>query len=137
MFFTALVLVRVAGMRAFGRKSSFDTIVTVLLGAVLSRAIYGASPALPIIAACATLVVVHRGIARVTARFPNVERLVKGPKLVVFRDGAEIPHLMRAHGISHADLLEATRRQLHHAELESVAEIWLESSGELTVLRRA
>jgi len=42
LFFLMLVLVRVAGRRAFGRKSSFDTIIVITLGALLSRVVVGA-----------------------------------------------------------------------------------------------
>ena len=118
MFFVALALVRIAGMRAFGRKSSFDTIVAVLLGAILSRAIYGASPTLPIIAACAALVMVHRLIALLTARYPGFEQLVKGPKIVLFRDGVELTSLAHRHGISRTDLLEGD------ATPKSIARSW-------------
>src|SRR5512142_1860422 len=57
LFFVALVLVRICGMRAFGRKSSFDTVVLVGLGTVLMRAVYGASPAIPIVCASGVLVI--------------------------------------------------------------------------------
>ncbi len=107
LFFVALVLVRIGGMRVFGRKSSFDTIVAVLLGAILSRAVFGASDTLSIMAACTTLVLVHRWIAYVTARWPAMEHLVKGKQVVVYTNGAAQVDAMRRHGVSQGDLLRS------------------------------
>ncbi len=60
IFFIALVLVRYTGMRMFGIKSAFDICVTIILGAVLARAIVGASPFIPTVIASIALVIVHK-----------------------------------------------------------------------------
>ena len=59
IFFIALVLIRYTGMRMFGIKSAFDICVTIIYGAVLARAIVGASPFIPTIVASSSLVIVH------------------------------------------------------------------------------
>jgi uncharacterized membrane protein YcaP (DUF421 family) len=134
LFFVTLVLVRIGGMRAFGRKSSFDTIILVSLGAVISRAIYGASPAVPIVAASLVLVVVHRVVAIAASRFPRFERVVKGHTVVLYRDGQADERAMRRSGISYTDLDEAVRSRTHENSRADVREIRLETSGDLTVL---
>jgi uncharacterized membrane protein YcaP (DUF421 family) len=134
LFFVTLVLVRIGGMRAFGRKSSFDTIILVSLGAVISRAIYGASPALAIVAASLVLVVVHRVVAIAASRYPRFERIIKGRSVVLFRDGEADEHTMRRAGISYTDLDEAVRTRTHERSRRDVSEIRLETSGDLTVL---
>jgi uncharacterized membrane protein YcaP (DUF421 family) len=134
LFFVTLVLVRIGGMRAFGRKSSFDTIIIVSLGAVISRAIYGASPAVPIVAASLVLVIVHRVVAIAASRFPRFERIIKGHSIVLYHAGDVDEHAMRRSGISYSDLDEAVRTRTHESSRRDVHEIRLESSGELTVL---
>lgn len=134
IFFVALVLVRLGGMRAFGRRSSFDTVILVGFGAVITRAIYGASPAIPIIAASAVLVIVHRVVAMLTARVPVLERLVKGRTQVLYRDGELDERTMRRAGISATDLDEAARGRARIASRSDAHEIRLETSGELTVV---
>lgn len=134
LFIVALALIRIAGMRAFGRKSSFDSVIVIMLGAVLSRPVIGASPAVPTIAGCVVFVVMHRCLALLTARFPAVERLVKGRSHVVFRDGVPERDTMLRTGISVADLDETARRHAHASDHRSVNSIVIEASGELSVV---
>ena len=65
IFFIALTLIRYTGMRLFGIKSAFDICVTIILGAVLARAIVGASPFIPTVVASAALVILHKIIAAI------------------------------------------------------------------------
>src|SRR5947209_8494309 len=44
MFFIALALIRISGMRAFGSGSAFDNIIVFLIGAILSRGVIAATP---------------------------------------------------------------------------------------------
>ena len=136
LFFIALVLVRIGGMRAFGRKSSFDTVIVIMLGAVLSRAVVGASDFVPTVAAAAALVVVHRVLAIATSRFRGLERLVKGGHHSMYRDGEYDRDAMLRFGISEADLDEAVRRAMHDTTKRGVAGIELESDGKLSVIER-
>lgn len=137
VFFVTLVLVRVGGMRAFGRNASFDTIIVIMLGAVLSRTIVGASDFAPTVAASLVLVVVHRVLAIATARFPTLERLVKGEHRPMYQDGELDRTAMLRAGISAADLDEAVRRQCHRTGLRDVERVELESSGQLSVVERS
>jgi uncharacterized membrane protein YcaP (DUF421 family) len=134
IFGITLALIRVAGMRAFGRKSPFDTIVVITLGAVLSRPIVGVSPFWPCVAAATVLVVAHRVIAIATAKWPALEKLMKGESTVLYRKGVADEHAMLMSGISHADLDEAVRRQVHASRLTDELGVVIETSGELTVV---
>lgn len=134
LFAIALVLIRVAGMRAFGRKSSFDSVVTIMLGAVLSRPVVGASPFWPTVAGCAVLVILHRVLGIATARSRWLERVVKGTSRIVYRDGHDQTRQRVRSGISEADLDEVARRHALIADHTGVQEIVMESSGELSVV---
>jgi uncharacterized membrane protein YcaP (DUF421 family) len=133
-FVITLVLIRIAGMRAFGRKSSFDTVVTIMLGAVLSRPVVGASAVWPTIAGCLVLVILHRVLAVATAQWRWLERIVKGTATVVSRDGHDDLAKMVRSGISVADLDEVARRHALLPDRRGVTEIVIESSGELSVV---
>src|ERR1043165_7409717 len=86
-FFITLALIRLAGMRSIRKKSAFDTVITIILGAVLSRVIVGASAFLPTVAAGAVIVIVHRLVAWVSLKHPLIENMVKGEQRVLYRDG--------------------------------------------------
>src|SRR3954465_3783233 len=54
-FLIALALIRVAGIRSFGSKSAFDIVLSITVGAVLSRCITGHYSFLACISAAAVL----------------------------------------------------------------------------------
>src|ERR1700712_4607696 len=76
VFVLALAMIRVSGRRSFGQRRPFDACTTVLLGGVLSRAVVGASPFWPTMAAGAVIVVLHRLVAMASLRWPRFESLV-------------------------------------------------------------
>ncbi len=136
LFAMTIVLIRIAGMRAFGRKSSYDSVIVIMLGAVLSRAVVGASPFWPTIAAAAMLVVAHRIIAMICARAPSFDHLIRGKHEPVFQDGVINRSALERSGISRGELEAAVRARAGKGSLHDVHEIVLESSGELTVIER-
>ena len=134
LFCLMLVLVHVAGMRTFGRKAAFDTILMITIGALLSRVVVGASAAIPTVVASVVLVALHRIIAIVTALVPSLERVVKGGSTWLYRGGMLNQKAMKRAGISRADLEEAVRAKSNRHSLAEVLEIHLESSGDLSVV---
>ena len=136
LFFVTLVLVRAGGMRAFGARSPFDTIVVITLGAVLARAVVGASPMVPTIVAAAVISVVHRGLALIAAQSITVARLLNGKPKRVYDRGAFDRRVMNLYGISERDLDQAARKSANADGVEGVDEIWLETSGDLSVVKR-
>ena len=136
MFFIALVLVRVAGMRTFGRRSAFDHIVVIMLGAVLARGVVGASPFGSTVAAGVAIVVVHRILAQLCRVAPWMERYLKGEHRVLYRDGVIDEHAMARSGLTGYDLIEGVR---HSAQVDSLRDIeaaYIESNGEISAVKR-
>src|SRR5947208_9297308 len=87
VFALALGMIRVSGRRSFGQHRPFDACTTVLLGAVLSRAVVGASPFWATMCAGLALVLMHRAIAMASIRWRGFERLVNGQERELVRDG--------------------------------------------------
>ena len=133
MFFIALLLVRIAGMRAFGHKSAFDTIVVIVLGALLSRPIVGASPFWSTVAAAAVLVGVHRILAVIGVQLPRLDRIIKGSELVLYQNGVLDHRAMLRAGISNNDVMAALRQQ-GMERLEDARTIYKEANGKLSVI---
>jgi uncharacterized membrane protein YcaP (DUF421 family) len=68
IFIIALLLIRISGRCSFGIKTPLDNIITISLGAVLSRAIVGASDFVPVIITCLIIVSFHRFLSWLKAR---------------------------------------------------------------------
>ena len=136
MFFIALLLIRASGRRSFGQHTPFDACVTVLLGAVLSRAVVGASPFLATVAAGAALVLIHRAMSIATARWPRLEDMVSGREVVIIRDGLLDRQAMLNALLTERNLREAVRQKLGNSDFSRVALAILERDGKITVIGR-
>jgi uncharacterized membrane protein YcaP (DUF421 family) len=135
IFIYGLILLRVAGLRAFGRQSALDIILTVLIGSNLSRALTAGAPFFPTMAATAALVAMYWLAIRLAQRSDFAGWVMKGHPVKLVRDGQVDQNAMRQTGVSHLDLTEAIR-QSHVEGLESVAEALLERSGRISVVPR-
>ena len=91
VFVIALVMIRLSGRRSFGQHTPFDACTTVLLGAVLSRAVVGASPFGATMAAGFALVLMHRVVAWLSVHFYWFDRLVSGNERVLIDQGEMDP----------------------------------------------
>jgi uncharacterized membrane protein YcaP (DUF421 family) len=85
MFFIALILIRISGRRSFGVRSPLDNIITISLGAVMSRAIVGASDFIPVVVCCLVIVLLHRGIGWLIANFKPFGGLSKAKRYCCLR----------------------------------------------------
>jgi len=136
IFFVALILVRYTGMRAFGIKSAFDTCIIIMLGAVLSRAVVGASPFIPTIVASAALVIVHKIIAIISVNNQYISHLVKGTPISLYKDGILNIKNLRKCTLSFGDVMEEVRLRLNQNKLDNVDEIYMERTGKISVIEK-
>ena len=136
MFFVTLVLIRLSGRRSFGQRTAFDACTTVLLGAVLSRGLVGASPIWGTIAAATALVLLHRAVAWLSVRFDRFDRLVNGVERTIVSNGSKRRDAMFASLISDRDLEEAIRKKFGSADPNQISEATLERDGEVSLLGR-
>ena len=104
VFLLALAMLRAAGRRSLGQHSSFDVCTAVLLGSVLSRAVVGASPFWPTMAAGLCIVLLHRAVALASLRWEWFERLVSGNKRDLIRNGQRNDRQMALGLITQPDL---------------------------------
>ncbi len=135
VFVLTFAMLRLSGRRSFGQHRAFDACTTVLLGSVLSRAVVGASPFWPTMAAGLAIVVLHRLISSASARWPAFERFIAGDKRELVRDGARDPQAMLAGLISGRDLDEAVRGKTGD-ERSPLDRAVLERDGSITVKPR-
>src|SRR5258708_2274464 len=81
IYFIALIMLRISGRRTFGKKTAFDNTIAIILGAILSRAVVGASEFVPTVACSLALVLLHRCLAWVSLRSKTVKHLLQGASI--------------------------------------------------------
>lgn len=134
IFFIALVFIRLSGRRSFGMRSPFDNVTVILLGAILSRTIVGASAFIPTISASLVIVLLHRLIAWLSLKIPWLSRITKGNKVVLFKDGKFNYKNMQKVMVSEAELREAVRLKSQQAQIDLVQVAYMERCGEISII---
>lgn len=137
IFIIALILIRIAGIRAFGMKSAFDNIIILLLGAILSRAVYSSSPSfLAILSAALVIVTMHRLFGFLSLYSDTFGKFIKGDKILLFKNGKEIKKNMHKSLISSKDLAEGIRISGHAGTPHDIEEAYLERNGHISVITK-
>lgn len=78
IFFIALILIRISGRRSFGVRTPLDNIITISLGAIMSRAVVGASDFVPVVVCCFVIVLLHRLFGWLIANSKAFGKLIEG-----------------------------------------------------------
>lgn len=134
IFAFGLTMVRLAGRRVFGKWSALDTIVSVIVGSNLSRAITGSAPLWGTLAATAALFALHWILSQAAARWAFASHVLEGSPIVL-KDSGDVDHgARRSIAISEADLNEALR-QNGLATTQGAERVTVEPSGRITVLK--
>jgi uncharacterized membrane protein YcaP (DUF421 family) len=136
MFFIALLLVRLGGIRIFGKKSAFDDIVSVVLGAILSRGVTGAAPFGGVVAAGLVLVATHRVVALWCIRSARFETLMKGKQMVLYEKGRINHKNMLRCSLSRNDLLESLRLTTQKESLDEIEKAYMENNGNISFIEK-
>jgi uncharacterized membrane protein YcaP (DUF421 family) len=136
VFFYILFVIRFGSLRAFGRSSSFDIVLAILLGSTLSRALTGNSRFLPTLAATAVLVILHRLLALLSFRSNRVAEIVKGKEIPLVKNGNWEPEAMKKTGITRGDIAEALRLQRGLDDMSSIRDVYLERSGKISMVKK-
>ena len=137
LYLIALLFIRTSGIRTLGKKSSFDFVVSILLGAVLSRAVVGASPYWPTVAAGLVIVILHRLLAWLCLYYPKLGIAIKGEERLLYRNGAFLEENMKKSFLTEGDLMESVRLQTNRNSLEVIEAIYLERSGKISVIEKS
>jgi uncharacterized membrane protein YcaP (DUF421 family) len=136
MFFIALALIRIGGMRIFGKRTAFDNILVIMLGAILARGVVGASPFFSTVAAAAVMVVIHKILAWLAMKRIWVGMIVKGYRRSLFKNGKYNLKNMKITSISKDDLMEGVRLQINSDTLDDVKEAYIEKNGQVSIVKK-
>ncbi|STX50816.1 Protein of uncharacterised function (DUF421) [Legionella busanensis] len=132
--FYALVLFRTTSVRLIGEYSTFDFIISIVLGAILGEAVVENLPLLPAMIACAIIVTVHRLLAYLTYRSRSMGKYIKGEKIIIFQDGHYNRENLHSCHITENDILQSLRTQHSTDDMNAVYKAILERNGEISFL---
>jgi len=136
MFFIALALIRIGGMRIFGKKTAFDNILVIMLGAILARGVVGASPFFSTVAASAVMVIIHKILALLALKHIWVGKIVKGIHRSLYKNGEMNTRNMKIATNSKDDLMEGVRLQINSNSLDDVKEAYIEKNGQVSIIEK-
>lgn len=137
IFVIALLLLRIAGIRTMGKKSAFDQVIIIMLGAILSRPVVGASAFLPTVASSLTFVLVHRILAVLGFHSQALGRMIKGERILLWSAGEEQKENMKKAQVTLEDKEETLRLSTGEETFEKVLRIFLERDGEISIIRNS
>ncbi|MGI8951947.1 MAG: DUF421 domain-containing protein [Chitinophagaceae bacterium] len=135
MFFVTLVLIKIAGIRAFGKKSSFDNIIVIMLGALLARGIY-APEFLETIVASAVLVLIHRFLAWLCLKNKKFEKFIKGTEIVLYANDTINKKDLEKSLMSKSDLMSSLRLETKKESLENIETACMEANGRISFIEK-
>jgi uncharacterized membrane protein YcaP (DUF421 family) len=111
-------------------------VIYILLGAILSRAVTGASPFLSVIAAAMIIVLLHRGCAWIALYSDAFGRLIKGDSDILYKNGTIDKRKMKRYFITEKDLREEIRKGGNVNDISKVSEIYIERDGCISVIKK-
>ena len=136
MFIIALIFIRLGGLRLFSKKSAFDNVIVIMLGAVLARGIVGASPFFSTVAASAIMILIHRLLAFIAVKSDRLCIILKGDHILLFKDGKILWENMKKATISKNDLMESLRLETQQTSLDEIEMAYLETNGRISFITK-
>jgi uncharacterized membrane protein YcaP (DUF421 family) len=136
IFIYTLILIRISGRRSFGMGAPFDNVILVLLGAILSRAVVGASPFVPTLASGLVISILHRLFALAAVLSRPMGRFLKGSKILLYQDDKINWRHMKRSLVSQEDLMEEVRLRALVDNLENVKAIYMERNGNISTVKK-
>ncbi|HWI91513.1 MAG TPA: YetF domain-containing protein [Flavisolibacter sp.] len=136
MFIVALLLMRMAGMRPFGKREPFDNIITFLIGGILSRGVVGATPFFSTVASMVVIIIIHKTLAKLSVYSKWFGAKVKGAKVLLYREGMFIKENMQRVNITEHDIMEDLRLEVQLGSLDEIEEVYMERTGEISFVKK-
>lgn len=120
VFIIAFALIRISGRRSFGVRTPLDNIISILLGAILSRAVVGASPFVPVIICCFVIVTLHRALSWLIAHNHRFSHLVEGEKIMLFENGKFNQPGMQNGLVCQEDIMQGVRKPALTEDMDAI-----------------
>ncbi|QHQ36719.1 DUF421 domain-containing protein [Algicella marina] len=130
-----VICVRVIGLRAFSKMTSFDFVTTVAIGSLLAGCVQATnwSALAQALIAIATLLGVQYFVSRTRARRDDFEGLIDNTPTLLMRDGEFLEAALTNTRTTRSDVI-AKLREANVLHLSEVRAVVLEITGDISVL---
>ncbi len=129
-----VVFVRVAGLRAFSKMSSFDFAVTVAFGSVLASAVLAPQPPLPQVVFALAILMALQAIVAWARKWDVVARCVDNEPLLLMAGSEVLEDNLRSAQVTRKDLAEKLR-EASVVDMRQVRAVVMETTGDISVLK--
>jgi uncharacterized membrane protein YcaP (DUF421 family) len=136
IFFIALILIRISGRRSFGVRTPLDNIISISLGAIMSRAVVGASDFVPVVVCCFVIVLLHRLFGWLIAHSKAFGRFIEGNKMVLYERGTFRGDTMKEALVCQEDVMQGVRKSALTEEMADIEKVYMERNGEISAIRK-
>jgi uncharacterized membrane protein YcaP (DUF421 family) len=136
VFVIAFVLIRISGRRSFGMHTPLDNIIAISLGAILSRAIVGASAFVPVIVTCFVIVLLHRLCAWLVIKNKAFGRLLQGNKILLFENSRFKKENWDRALVCEEDIMQGVRKAAFTDTMDGVDKVYMERNGDISLLKK-
>lgn len=129
-----IVVVRLVGLRAFSKMSSFDFALTIAMGSLLATTIIDVDmPLLHGLVALISVFSVQAAIALFRQRVGRAENLIDNTPLLLMKKGEMLPGNLAQARVTRDDILTKLR-EANALDLSKVQAVVLETTGSISVL---
>ena len=136
VFVIALLLIRISGRRSFGIRAPLDNIIIILLGAILSRAVVGASQFVPVIVCSFVIVIMHRGVGWLIVNSKVIGRLIESDKIILYEKGKYVKQHLKRVQLTEEDVMQGVRKSALTEDLNQIKHIYIERNGEISAIKK-
>ena len=131
-----VLLVRIVGLRAFSKMTSFDFVVTIATGSLIAQAGTRArwDEFLQAIAAIAGVFLIQWTLAKIRQRSDAAQRLLTNRPALLMEHGSFLEGAMKETRVSRSNLVEKLRTA-GVTDLSQVRAVVLETTGDISVIQ--
>lgn len=136
IFLISLVMIRISGRRSFGVRTPLDNIIVILLGALLSRAIVGASPFWSVVCASFVMVLLHRAVGWMISRSKKIGSIIEGDRICLYQNSSFIKRNMKKALVCQEDIMQGVRKSALTENMGKIEAVYMERNGEISSVKK-
>ena len=118
-------------------RTAPDNIISISLGAILSRAVVGASAFIPVVVTCFVIVLNALIVRPLCGNSAGFARLMEGDKILLYSDSKFIDARLKRTQLSKEDIMQGVRKSALTEGLGHIDKVYIERNGGITAIKKA